>query len=75
MSLKTSGQPSKVKKRTQAEWSGWRCELGIAASLKGKVYKMLVKPIMYGFETLVGLAKTREVELEVAELNMLRISM
>lgn len=58
MSLKTCGQPSKVKKRTQAEWSGWRCALGIAASLKGKVYKMLVKPaIMYGFETVVGLTK------------------
>lgn len=56
MSLKTCDQPSKVKKRTQAEWSGWRCALGIAASLKGKVYKMLVKPIMYGFETLLRIS-------------------
>ena len=43
--------------------------------MKGKVYKTVVRPAMlYGLEA-VALTKRQEVELEVAELKMLRFSL
>ncbi|KAI5615975.1 hypothetical protein C0J50_8706, partial [Silurus asotus] len=70
-----------VKKRVQAGWSGWRrvtgviCDSRVSAKLKGKVYRTVVRPAMlYGLET-VSLSKRQEVELEVAELKMLRFSL
>ncbi|KAI5606596.1 hypothetical protein C0J50_2095 [Silurus asotus] len=70
-----------VKKRVQAGWSGWRrvtgviCDSRVSAKLKGKVYRTVVRPAMlYGLET-VALSKRQEVELEVAELKMLRFSL
>ena len=47
--------------------------LGILpARVKGKVYKVAVRPAMlYGLET-VALTKRQEAEMEVAELKMLR---
>ena len=40
--------------------------------MKGKIYKMVMRPAMlYGLET-VALTKSQEAELEVAELKMLR---
>ncbi|KAI5625322.1 hypothetical protein C0J50_15181 [Silurus asotus] len=70
-----------VKKRVQAGWSEWRrvtgviCDSRVSAKLKGKVYRTVVRPAMlYGLET-VALSKRQEVELEVAELKMLRFSL
>ena len=43
--------------------------------MKGKVYRMAVRPAMlYGLET-VALTKRQEAEMEVAELNMLLFSL
>ena len=63
-----------VKKRVQAGWNGWRrmsgviCGRQIPARVKGKVYKVEVRPAMvYGLAT-VALA-------EMAELKMLRFSL
>ena len=70
-----------VKKRVQAGWNGWRrmsgviCDRRVPPRVKGKVYKVAVRPAMlYGLET-VALTKRQEAEMEVAELKMLRFSL
>ncbi|KAI5107764.1 hypothetical protein C0J45_1358, partial [Silurus meridionalis] len=68
--------------RVQAGWSGWRrviagviCDRRVSARMKGKVYRIVVRPAMlYVLET-VALSKRQEAELEVAELKMLRFSL
>ncbi|KAF7686886.1 hypothetical protein HF521_015279, partial [Silurus meridionalis] len=68
-----------VKKRVQAGWSGWKrviagviCDGRVSMRVKGKVYRTVVRPVMlYVLET-VALSKRQEVELEVAELKLLR---
>ncbi|KAF7710422.1 hypothetical protein C0J45_1609, partial [Silurus meridionalis] len=56
-----------VKKRVQAGWSGWRRVAGVICDRR-----TVVRPaLLYGLET-VALNKRQEVELEVAELKMLR---
>ncbi|KAI5615084.1 hypothetical protein C0J50_3309, partial [Silurus asotus] len=69
------------KKRVQAGWSGWRrvigviCDRRVSVRVKGKVYRTVVRPeMLYGLETVV-LSKRQEVELEVAELEILRFSL
>ena len=72
-----------VKKRVQAGWNGWRrmsgviCDRRVPARVKGKVYKVAVRPAMlYGLETVtVALTKRQEAEMKVAELKMLRFSL
>ena len=52
--------------------SGVICDRSVQARVKGKVYKVAVRPAMvYGLET-VALTKRQEAEMEVAELKMLR---
>ena len=70
-----------VKKRVQAGWNSWRrmsgviCDRRIPARVKGKVYRVAVRPAMlYGLET-VALKERQEAEMEVAELKMLLISL
>ena len=70
-----------VKNRVQAGWNGWRrmsgviCDRRVPARVKGKVYKVAVRPAMlYGLET-VALTKRQEAEMEVAELKMLRFAL
>ena len=70
-----------VKKRVQAGWNGWRrmsgviCDRRVPARVKGKVYRVAVRPAMlYGLET-VALTKRQEAEMEVAELKMFRFSL
>ena len=70
-----------VKKRANAGWNGWRrmsgviCDRRVPARVKGKVYKVAVRPAMlYGLET-VALTKRQEAEMKVAELRMLRLSL
>ena len=55
--------------------SGVVCDRRVQARVKGKVYKVAVRPAMlYGLET-VALTKRQEAEMEVAELIMLRFSL
>ena len=70
-----------VKKRVQAGWNGWRgmsgviCDRRVPDRMKGKVYRVAVRPAMlYGMET-VALTKRQEAEMGVAELKMLRFSL
>ena len=70
-----------MKKRVQAGWNGWRrmsgviCHRRVPARVKGKVYRVAVRPAMlYGLET-VALTKRQEAEMELAELKMLRFSL
>ena len=80
--VQSNGECSReVKRRVQAGWNGWRratgviCDRKISARMKGKMYKVLVRPaVMYGLET-VALTKRQEAELEVAEMKMLRFSL
>ena len=84
--LGTTGQSSRdcgreLKNRLQAEWNSWRRVSGViwdrrvSGTVKGKVYRMVVKPAMkYGLKKL-PIGKRQEVELEVAELKMLRFSL
>lgn len=47
----------------------------MAARVKGKVYKVVVRPAtMYGFQ-MVAITKRQEAKLEVAELNVLKLSL
>ena len=64
-----------VKKRVQAGCNGWRrmsgviCDRRVLAGVKGKVYKVAVRPAMlFGLET-VALTKRQEADMEVAALN------
>ena len=55
--------------------SGVICDRRVPARVKGKVYKVPVRPAMlYGLET-VAVTKRQEAEMEVAELKMLRFSL
>ncbi len=55
--------------------SGVLCGRGVAAKVKGKIYKTVVRPaLLYGLET-AALTKRQEAELEVAELKMLIFSL
>ncbi|KAK3564512.1 hypothetical protein QTP86_022855, partial [Hemibagrus guttatus] len=80
--VQSNGECGKeVKKRVQAGWNGWKkvlgvlCDRKISARIKGKVYRTVVRPAMlYGLET-VSLRKRQGLELEVAELKMLRFSL
>ena len=70
-----------VKKSVQAGWNGCRrmsgviCDRRVPARVKGKVYKVAVRPAMlYGLDT-VALVKRQEAGMEVAELKMLRFSL
>ena len=51
------------------------CDRGVPCRLKGTLYVVAVRPAMlYGLET-VALTKIQDVEMEVAELKMLRLSL
>ncbi len=70
-----------MKKRVQAGWNGWRrmsgviCDRRVSARVKGKVYRVAVRPAMvYGLETVV-LTKRQVTEMEGAELKMLLFSL
>ena len=51
------------------------CDRRVSSRVKGKVYRVAVRPeMLYGLET-VALTKRQEAEREVAELTMLRFSL
>lgn len=56
-----------MKKRVQADWSGWRTVSGVlsrvAAKVKGNIYKMVVRPaLLYDLE-MTALTKRQEAEM------------
>ena len=52
--------------------SGVLCDRSMNVTIKGKVYRTVVRPaLMYGAETW-ALKKAQEIKLEVAEMRMLR---
>ncbi len=55
--------------------SGVICDRRVPARMKGKVYKMVVRPAMLSGLEAVLLTKRQEKELEVAELKMLQFSL
>ena len=68
----------KITHRVQAGWKNWRkvsgvlCDRRISVKIKGRVYKMVVRPaMMYGAETW-PLKKRQEKKLEAGEMKMLR---
>ena len=71
-----------MEKRVQAGWNGGEecqdrviCVRRVPARMKGKVYKVALRPAMlYGLET-VALTRRQEADMEVAELKMLRFSL
>ena len=70
-----------VKRKVQAGCNVWRKVLGVIcnrrspATLKGKVYSLVVRTAMvYGLET-VAFIKKQVKEMEVAEMKMLRFAM
>ena len=77
---------SKIKRRLQAGWNGWRkvsgviCDKRLPARVKVKVYNSVVRPaMMYELETVAVTNKQVEgmevAEMKVAEMRMLRFSM
>ena len=80
--VQSNGECGKeVKKIVQAGWNGWRrmsvviCDRRVPDRVKGKVYRVAVRPAMlYGLET-VALTKRQGAEMEVAELKMSRFSL
>ena len=54
------------KKQVQAVWSGWRkvsgviCDTGVAAKMKGKVYKRVVGPAMLLVLEMLALIKDKQ---------------
>ena len=64
-----------VKRRVQAGWNGWRnilgviCDRRLPASVKGKVYSLVVRPAM------MAVTNKQLEETEVAEIKMLRFAM
>ena len=54
--------------------SGAICDRQVRARVKGKVYRVAVRPAMlYGLET-VALTKRQETEMEMAELILLGVT-
>ena len=69
-----------AKKRVQAGWNVCRRMSRVIcdrrpARVKGKVYKVAVRPAMLYVLKTVALTKRQEAEMEVAELKMLRFSL
>ena len=60
---------------TQEGWNDWRrmpdviCDRRVPARVKGKVYKVAVRPAMLYVLEMVALTKKQEAEMEVAELK------
>jgi hypothetical protein len=69
-----------VEKRIQAGWMRWKslsgvlCDKRISTKVKGKVFKVAVRPAMtYSAETW-AIKKTQEMKMNVAEMKMLRFA-
>ena len=75
------GTEDEVGKRIQAGWNSWRkvtgvvCDSKVSPRVKGRLYKMMVRPTMlYRMET-VAVTKSQEKQVERVEMKMLRFSL
>ena len=75
------GTEDEIRKRIQAGWNSWRkvtgvlCDSKVSPGVKGRLYKMMVRPTMlYGMET-VAVTKSQEKQMERVEMKMLRFSL
>ena len=66
-----------MSKRVQAGWSGWReryqeqfVTKELQQRVKGKVFKRVVRPVMFFGLEIVALTKRQETKLEVAVKNV-----
>ena len=67
-----------MAKRMQAGWGAWRkitgvmCDGRVSAKMKGRLYKMIVRPAMlYGMEA-VAVTKRQQDRMEAAKMKILR---
>ena len=67
-----------VRRRIQAGWMSWRkvsgvlCDRKLSAKIKGKMYKIVVRPtILYGMET-VAVTERQMGKMEIAVLKIVR---
>ena len=77
--VQSNGDCGSCADRGRVEWvervAEVICDRRVSAEMKGNLYKTVVRPAMvYGLET-VALTRKQEMELEVAELRMLRFSL
>ena len=75
------GSEKEICKRIVAGWCNWKkitgimCDRRVAPKLKGRLFKVMVRPAMlYGLET-VAMTKKIEQKMQVAELKMMRYSL
>ena len=75
------GIDKEIAKRIQAGWGAWKritgvmCDRKVSGTVKGQLYKTMVRPaMMYGIETL-AVTKAQERKIQVAEMKMLRWSL
>ena len=75
------GIDREIAKRIQVGWGAWKritgvmCDRKVSASVKGQLYKTMVRlAVMYGIETL-AVTKTQERKMQVAEIKILRWSL
>ena len=75
------GIDKEIAKRIQAGWGAWKritgvmCDRKVSGTVKGQLYKTMVRPaMMYGIEIL-AVTKAQERKIQVAEMKMLRWSL
>ena len=75
------GIDREIAKRIQAGRGAWKriagvmCDRKVSGTMKGQLYKTMVRPaMMYGIETL-AVTKAQERKMQVAEMKMLRWSL
>ena len=67
-----------IEKRIQAGWRNWRrmsgvlCDKRLSARRKGKVFKVVVRPVMTFRAETWNIKKSQEKKMDVAEIKMLR---
>ena len=78
--LQPGGLDEEVVKRIQAGWTAWRgitgvmCDRLVPGKVKGRMFKMMVRPaILCGMDA-IAVTKAQEKKMEVAEMRMLRFS-
>ena len=68
-------------KKVKAGWRTWRkitgvmCDGRVSAKMKGRLYKMIVRPAMLHGMEVVAVTKRQEGRMEAAEMKILRYSL
>ena len=74
----SNGRCEEVRRRIQAGWMTWKkmtgvlCDRKLSASVKGEMYKSVVRPAMlYGME-MMAVTERKVGQMKVAEFKMVR---